>query len=79
MLDSAAADHPGDPDIARARGILYLDGAAVLGVSGIGEANNSPPAALTVRKRTLPVAAQAQAAIHEIEGRATGWSRQENF
>jgi hypothetical protein len=61
VLDSAAPDHPGDPDLARARGILYL--AEMAGVSGIGEANNRIRLVTNGTKRTLPVAAQRRAAI----------------
>jgi hypothetical protein len=38
ILDAAAENHSGDPDLARARGIL--NALVMLGVSGIGEDNN---------------------------------------
>lgn len=61
ILDRAAADHPGDPDLARARAILYV--AQMAGVSGIGESNNRIRLVTNGTKRMLPSAARARAAI----------------
>jgi hypothetical protein len=61
ILDSAAPDHPGDPDLARARGILYL--AEMAGVSGIGESNNRVRLVTNGAKRALPLAAKARETI----------------
>jgi hypothetical protein len=61
ILDSAAPDRPGDPDVARARGILYL--AEMAGVSGIGESNNRIRLVTNGAKRALPLAAKAREAI----------------
>jgi hypothetical protein len=61
ILDSAAPDHAGDPDLARARGILYL--AEMAGVSGIGESNNRIRLVTNGAKRALPLAAKARETI----------------
>jgi hypothetical protein len=61
LLDAAAPDHPADPDLARARGILYL--AEMAGVSGIGEASNRIRLVTNGTKRALPAAREARAAI----------------
>jgi len=61
ILDSGAADHSGDPDLARARGILYV--AEMAGVSGVGESNNRIRLITNGAKRALPSAAKAREAI----------------
>jgi hypothetical protein len=61
ILDGAAGDHPGDPDLARARGILHAT--VMLGVSGIGESNNRIHLATNGSKRATPAAAEAREAI----------------
>jgi hypothetical protein len=60
ILSAAARSHPGDPDLARARGIL--DAALVLGVSGLDD-NNFPRYATTAARRDTPAAANARKEI----------------
>jgi hypothetical protein len=63
ILDAAAPDHPQDPNLARARGILHI--AVMLGVSGVGEGNNRIRLVTSGAKRALPAAAEAREAIEE--------------
>ena len=64
ILDAAERDHPHDPDLARARGIL--DAALVLGISGVRDIS-LPLYLTTASRRESPAAANAQ---KEIEASA---------
>jgi hypothetical protein len=57
ILDAADRDHPRDPDLARARGVL--DAAQALGISGIEDMNFPIYTTSTLRRET-PVAANAR-------------------
>lgn len=57
ILDSVAQEHPGDPELARARGILLAS--VMLGVSGIGESNNRIRLVTSGANRASSVAKQA--------------------
>jgi hypothetical protein len=62
ILDAAASEHPGDPDLARARGIL--NAALMVGVSGLDD-NNFPRYTTNAARRATRSAANAR---KEIEG-----------
>ncbi len=61
ILAAASREHPGDPDLARARGIL--DAALMVGVSGLDD-NNFPRYTTNAARRATPTAANA---LKEIE------------
>ncbi len=58
ILDAAAQDHPNDPDLSRARGILHAS--VMLGVSGVEEGGRLITSGA---KRATPAAAEAREAI----------------
>jgi len=60
ILDAAAAEHPGDPELARARGILQAF--TMLGVSGFDDTNGLRYATLSAM-RASPAASEARREI----------------
>jgi hypothetical protein len=64
ILDAAESDHPHDPDLARARGIL--DAATILGLSGI-EDNNFPTYTTSTARRAAPPASSARKQVESSD------------
>jgi hypothetical protein len=64
ILDAAVRDHPHDPDLSRARGVL--DAALILGLSGIDD-NNFPIYTTSIARRAAPPASAARKQVESSD------------